>query len=269
MPFDSHIHLGRLPCPSHLARVLAQAGYAYNAVACEPQEWEPLWDIWQAEGLKSRGCNLSFGIHPMAIAQAQERHKPMLRNVLERDGKFQVGETGLDRRFPEYGAGEQQERWFVFQAELALELKRDLQIHCVGDYGRAVKLLRQVGFGKGTAASRPIFHRFGGDAGTARQILDMGGLVSVHRSSLEKKSSRAAIAELPAESLLFETDADESFCTGVAASRARGDDSLQTNNCATDVSTATDQLVENTVRRLLQSLRDVREAAENLQNLPR
>ena len=267
MAFDNHMHLGRLPHPSRLAQALGQAGYAYNAVACEPEEWEPLWELWLSEGLKSKGCNLVLGIHPMAVQRAAETHKQGLRGlrqVLERDSNFQVGETGLDRRFPEYSEGGLQEQWFVFQAELALELQRDLQIHCVGDYGRALKLLRQVGYGKGTAASRPIFHRFGGDMGTARQILDMGGLISIHQSSLEKKSSRAAIACIPAERLLFETDADESFCTKFGGG-------LQVKNEVTHVEGGDDagDVVENTVRRLLQSLRDVREAAENLQNLPR
>jgi TatD DNase family protein len=264
MPFDNHLHLGRLPHPNRLAQALAQANYAYNAIACEPEEWEPLWELWQSEGLKSKGCNLVLGIHPMAVPQATAQHKPELRRFLEQDSSFQVGETGLDRRFPEYGPGELQEQWFIFQAELALELQRDLQIHCVGDYGRALKLLRQVGYGKGSAASRPIFHRFGGDIGTARQILDMGGLISVHQSSLEKKSSRAAIANIPAESLLFETDADESFF-------AKSDDGSRIESGGSQVEGCAESgdITESTVRRLLQCLRDVREAAENLQNLPR
>jgi TatD DNase family protein len=268
MPFDNHLHLGRLPHPNRLAQALAQAGYAYNAVACEPHEWEPLWELWQSEGLKSKGCNLVLGIHPMAVTQATAQHQPELRRILERDGAFQVGETGLDRRFPEYGPGELQEQWFIFQATLALEMRRDLQIHCVGDYGRAVKLLRQIGYGKGTAASRPIFHRFGGDLNVAKQILDMGGLISVHQSSLEKKSSRIAIASIPAEGLLFETDADEIFCDHSQVENCDGvetDDGSQVEDCAADAGL----LVENTVRRLLQCLGDVREAAEHIQSLPR
>ena len=252
MAFDNHMHLGRLPHPSRLAQALGQAGYAYNAVACEPEEWEPLWELWLSEGLKSKGCNLVLGIHPMAVQRAAETHKQGLRGlrqVLERDSNFQVGETGLDRRFPEYGPGELQEQWFLFQAELALELQRDLQIHCVGDYGRALKLLRQVGYGKTSAASRPIFHRFGGDIGAARQILDMGGLISVHASTLTKKSSRKAIEDLPKEVLLFETDADENF-----VEKSFGEIELSTEDIA---------------QKLLSELRDVREAAENLQNLPR
>ena len=128
MAHDNHLHLGRLPHPKRLAQALAQAGYTYNAVACEPHEWEPLWELWQSEALKSKGCNLVFGVHPMAVTQAAAHHQPELRQILERDSGFQVGETGLDRRFPEYGTGEMQEKWFIFQAQLALELQRDLQI---------------------------------------------------------------------------------------------------------------------------------------------
>jgi TatD DNase family protein len=155
-----------------------------------------------------------------------------------------VGEAGLDRRFPEYGAGELQEQWFTFQAELALELKRDLQIHCVGDYGRAIVLLKQAGFGKTKEGPRPIFHRFGGDTGTARQILEMGGLLSIHASTLTKKSSQKAVAELPKEVLLFETDADESF---IGKFFSEGEPSTR-----------------DIAQKLLSELRDVREATENL-----
>lgn len=242
--YDSHIHITRLPHPRELAQELDRMGYAYAAVACEPGEWEPLWELWQDLDLKNKGCNLAFGIHPMAIAQATEPHKAELHRILERDSGFMVGEAGLDRRFPEYGAGELQEQWFTFQAELALELKRDLQIHCVGDYGRAIALLKQAGFGKTKEGPRPIFHRFGCDTGTARQILEMGGLLSVHASTLTKKSSQKAVAELPKEVLLFETDADESF---VGKFFNEGEPS--TGNIA---------------QKLLSELRDVREAAENL-----
>ncbi len=246
MPFDSHIHLGRLPHPKELVKVLDQAGYAYNAIACEPAEWESLREIWQYSGLKEKGCNLAFGIHPMSVLQAKESHKQELRTFLERDGCFMVGETGLDRRFPEYGPGELQERWFLFQANLALELGRDLQIHCVGDYGRVIALLKKVGFGKAANGPQAIFHRFGGDIGSARQILDMGGLISVHSSTLTKKTSRLALAEIPRERLLFETDADETFWNATG-------------------STDTPALVaESVAQRLLDALRDVREATENL-----
>lgn len=243
-PYDNHIHITRLPHPRELAQELDRIGYAYTAVACEPGEWETLWELWLDLDQKNKGGNLAFGIHPMAIAQATEPHKAALRRILERDSGFMVGEAGLDRRFPEYGAGELQEQWFTFQAELALELKRDFQIHCVGDYGRAIALLKQAGFGKTKEGPRPIFHRFGGDAGTARQILEMGGLLSVHASTLTKKSSQKAIAELPKEFLLFETDADESF---VGKFFSEGEPS--TGDIA---------------QKLLSELRDVREAAENL-----
>ena len=243
-PYDNHIHITRLPHPRELAQELDRIGYAYAAVACEPGEWETLWKLWLDLDLKSKGCNLAFGIHPMAISQATEPHKAELHRFLERDSGFMVGEAGLDRRFPEYGAGELQEQWFTFQAELALELKRDLQIHCVGDYGRAIALLKQAGFGKTKEGPRPIFHRFGGDAGTARQILEMGGLLSVHSSTLAKMSSQKAVAELPKEVLLFETDADESF---VGKFFSEGEP--RTGDIA---------------QKLLSELRDVREAAENL-----
>ena len=246
MPFDSHIHLGRLPHPAELALKLDHMGYTYNAVACEPGEWNSLWEFWQKLSLKNKGCNLALGVHPMSVTSANESHKRELQDFLERDNDFMVGESGLDRRFPEYGPGELQEQWFLFQAKLALELKRDLQIHCVGDYGRVIALLKQVGFGKSSNGSHPIFHRFGGDVGAARQIVNMGGLISVHPGTLTKNSSRQALEQIPKESLLFETDADETFWS------------------AEDLNRTPAIVAELVAQRLLDTLGNVRKAAENL-----
>lgn len=86
-------------------------------------------------------------------------------------------------------------------------------------------MLREVGFGAGDGAGlkcarhvssvkrpRPVFHRFGGDAGIVKAGLSLGALFSVHADSLRKKATREALAQIPQANLLFETDADETFC---------------------------------------------------------
>ena len=143
-----------------------------------------------------------------------------LRRLLESDPNAQVGEAGLDRRYAGYEPGGVQEKVFRKQAEMALELGRDLQIHCVGDYGRIIRVLREAGFG---ALPRPVFHRFGGDAGIVKAGLSLGALFSVHADTLRKKATREALALIPREHLLFETDADESFVETFIATRGSGD----------------------------------------------
>lgn len=216
--FDSHLHLARLPEPLEVAQELHERGYRYRAVACEPWEWKAVDRIWTGASETGwfEGCGRSYGLHPMIAAQVAEgtiNGGPEdlwteLRRLLESDPNAQVGEAGLDRRYAGYEPGGAQEKVFRKQAEMALELGRDLQIHCVGDYGRIIRVLRKAGFG---ALPRPVFHRFGGDAGIVKAGLSLGACFSIHADTLRKKATREALALIPREHLLFETDADESF----------------------------------------------------------
>lgn len=215
---DFHLHLARLPQPEQLAKLLAERDYGYVAIACEPWEWEKLREILGCADMKCA----AYGIHPMIAANATQTDFARLREILTSDPNAQVGEAGLDRRFPGYEPGGVQETVFRRQAELALELHRDLQIHCVGDYMRIVKVLREVGFKGGPRVNatanaqsnvpRPVFHRFGGDLSVVRAGIEMGAIFSLHADSFRKKSTAAAIKAIPPESVRFETDADETYC---------------------------------------------------------
>jgi len=233
--FDSHLHLTRLPQPLEVARELHERGYRYRAIACEPWEWTAMRDLWEKASSKGwmEGCGLSFGLHPEIAVQVTEESvaggtKDLwteLRRLLEAFPEAQVGEAGLDRRFAGYEPGGVQQTVFRRQAKMALEFGRDLQIHCVGDYGRIAALLRDVGFTSvradvkcaqsdaGVKQPRPVFHRFGGDAGIVKAGLSLGALFSIHVDSLRKKATREALALIPAEAMQFETDADETFVT--------------------------------------------------------
>ena len=212
---DFHLHLARLPQPDQLARLLAGRNYGYVAIACEPWEWEKMREILECTNGDSAEVNgadtnrAAYGIHPMIAESATEADFARLREILISDPDAQVGEAGLDRRYPGYEPGGVQEVVFRRQAELALELHRDIQIHCVGDYMRIVKVLREVGFKGGP---RPVFHRFGGDLSVVRAGIEMDALFSLHADSFRKKSTAAAIKAIPPESVRFETDADETYC---------------------------------------------------------
>lgn len=220
---DFHLHLARLSNPESIADELNRRGYHYVDVGCEPWEWEKVRDLKRAE-VNCTENRAAYGIHPMIADKATEEDFATLRKFLESDTDAQVGEAGLDRRFPGYEPGGVQETVFRRQAELALELGRDLQIHCVGDYMRIVKVLREAGFKTGIAQNnapqnnvpRPIFHRFGGDISAVRAGIELEAIFSLHKDSFRKKSTAAAIAAIPPESVRFETDADESYSERLA-----------------------------------------------------
>lgn len=149
----------------------------------------------------------------MIASQVGDNEWRNLERFLLKYPSAQVGETGLDKRFPGYEMGGIQESVFIQEAKMARELGRDLQIHCVGDYGR---ILANLGSGlpikfSSAANPRPLFHRFGGDIGIAKRALEMGALFSLHADSFKKKTTAEAITIIPKECLRVETDADESF----------------------------------------------------------
>ncbi|PWJ37044.1 TatD family hydrolase [Fibrobacter succinogenes] len=219
--FDFHIHLARLPQKKQLAQLLLERNYDFIAVSCEPWEWEEVSQLKKEFSTEIKPFKVTYGIHPMIATQVSSETLAQLRTRLEEDPLAMVGEAGIDKRYPGYNDGTQ-DQIFLAQAGLALELKRDLQIHCVGDYMHVLKLLEEAGFesdaqtdratsAPSREAPRPIFHRFGGDANFVKKALPFGALFSLHEDSFRKKSTAAAIKLIPESNVFFETDADESF----------------------------------------------------------
>lgn len=232
---DFHIHLARLPHPKQLTQLLYSGDFDFIAIACEPWEWESTTNLKKDFSTENKPFKTSYGIHPMIATQVSDADFEQLRSYLETDGVASVGECGLDKRYPGYGENGVQEAVFKRQIELAKELGRDLQIHCVGDYGRVVALLKAAKFSEvaGVSSSakpvpRPVFHRFGGDAGIVRAALPMGAIFSLHADSFKKKSTLAAIPLIPAESVRFETDADETTFAGNATAENSVEQTVQT-----------------------------------------
>ncbi|OWV11277.1 TatD family hydrolase [Fibrobacter sp. UWB5] len=217
--YDFHLHLARLPQPTTLARTLSERGLHFNAIACEPYEWEILQKM---SASLFEGSTRSYGIHPMAIADVTEADWERLESLLDNYPDANVGECGLDKRYDGYAEGGIQEQAFRRQVELARNLHRDLHIHCVGDYGRVIKILEECGYPgkKSNIKSRQrapkihvTFHRFGGDISIVKAAQELNPIFSLHLDSFHKKSTLAAIPQIPAEQIRFETDADETFCT--------------------------------------------------------
>ena len=143
--FDFHIHLARLPHPKQLTKLLCDQNYDFIAVACEPWEWNEIAKLKKEFSTEVKPFKSAYGIHPIVATQVTKDILLKLRKFLENDELAMVGEAGIDKRYPGYDDG-LQDRIFLEQAKLAMEFKRDLQIHCVGDYMRVLKLLEKAGY---------------------------------------------------------------------------------------------------------------------------
>ncbi|MCQ2093108.1 MAG: TatD family hydrolase [Fibrobacter sp.] len=258
--FDFHLHLARISSPTEAGAALLQEGCGFNSIACEPWEWE--LNLKLMENLKGKGCGVSheqyastrwfFGIHPMIATRVNEKDWRRLEEILRNGPDVQVGECGLDKRFEGYEEGGLQEQVLRRQLELAAELSREVQIHCVGDYHR---VLREILPLRGPATlrnkflsvlqpgqarddnktarddtrsgsiTRVVFHRFGGDISVVKSAIKLLGeraIFSLHADSFRKKSTAEAIREIPHSQVRFETDGDdESWTTERIISKLR------------------------------------------------
>lgn len=239
--FDFHIHLARLPQKKQLTQLLLDRNYDFIAIACEPWEWKEILLLKKVFSSGLKPFKAAYGIHPMIAQQATDDMFAKLRAIIKEDKRAMVGEAGIDKRYPGYEDGTQ-DRVFLEQAKLALEFQRDLQIHCVGDYMRVLKLLTKAGFPQDEpwlySAPRPIFHRFGGDVAFLKRALPYGALFSLHADSFRKKSTAATIPLIPHERVFFETDADETFMRGNSAT-ANANNVTQSNAKGPVTNTAT------------------------------
>lgn len=215
---DFHIHLTRLPMARQLAIDLLEAGIGFNTIACEPWEWIRTLKLkdelergnyWSEENAGK--VSYSFGIHPMIANSTSEKDLRLLEAILRGGESFQMGECGLDKRFEGYEPGGVQEQILVRQVELAFQLKRSVQIHCVGDYHRIIQILQNAGFDNCKGSPTIVFHRFGGDISVVKAAQKLNVIYSIHKDSFRKKSTLKALAEVPDELVRIETDADESF----------------------------------------------------------
>ena len=218
---DFHLHLARFLNPEQLARTLLKRGLNFNAVACEPKEWEILQKLNEP---LFEGSTRSYGIHPMVAGNVTEADWERLESLLRNYPEAGVGECGFDKRYEGYaddnGNPGLQEIAFRRQVELARDYHRDLQIHCVGDYARIIKVLNECGYPgkksnlktrKRAPAIHVVFHRFGGDISIVHAAQELNPIFSLHQDSFHKKCTLDAIPHIPEEQVRFETDADENF----------------------------------------------------------
>ena len=143
------------------------------------------------------------GVHPLKVEDLEAPGAwEQVRKFAEMENTVAVGETGLDDRTLRR---ELQEECFKQFIELALELDKPLILHLRGDgaYGRALKILKER-----QRRYKGVLHCFHGDIQEAEPFLELGfclgigGLVTYE----EEEKLRAAVAQIPLEKILLETD---------------------------------------------------------------
>ncbi len=199
---DTHIHLDLLTTPGILLEEARSSGVgAWVVPGVSSQRWPELMAITE----RHAGVYAAPGIHPQASAVCPESSLEELRHLLDRPKAVALGEVGLDRQVDT--PWQIQEEIFIRMIQLAYEMDKPLLIHTRRSTDRILELLQRHG------ANRlgGIFHAFSGSVAIAHKIIDMGfvlGLGGVLTFPAARRLPEV-VREVPAESLVLETDAPD------------------------------------------------------------
>jgi TatD DNase family protein len=152
------------------------------------------------------GVYASVGVHPNDLAEFDADRAATMQTIgsLVTDPRVvAIGETGLDF-YRDRTDPSSQEEAFRAHIDLARQTDRALVIHCRHAHHRVLEVLDDDG-----APERVVMHCFSGDESYARECCARGYFCSFAGNITFRNadSLRAAVAVVPRELLLVETDA--------------------------------------------------------------
>jgi TatD DNase family protein len=215
MLVDTHAHLDFPELTEDLDAVLERAHHAgVSRIVCISTTPE---SASRTLHLARRFPSLSAtaGIHPCYVEDSPEDVFPTLRALALEPEICAIGEIGVDyHRHPQpppesptlaawQAKRSKQLRFFAAQLELALELGLNVVVHQRDSWEDTLAVLRPF-----SGKLRAVFHCFGGTLAQARELLDLGFLVSFTGIVTFKNATavQECAAHLPKGSFLLETD---------------------------------------------------------------
>ena len=171
----------------------------------------PDWSRVRQTALAHEGLFYCLGIHPWFVDEHSEQDLAALEQLLTSKPVccVAIGECGLDRL---RGSLKAQWPWFEAQVSLASELNMPLVIHSVKTHDEVHGLLNRRQW-----TGRALIHGFSGSFRQAEKLVDLGCFIGVGGviTHPRARKTRDAIARLPTESLVLETDAPDMAPEGV------------------------------------------------------
>ena len=143
------------------------------------------------------------GVHPHHARECGPETLAALRALAAQPHVVALGECGLDFN-RNYSPHPDQEKWFVAQIELALELKKPLFLHSRDAHPRFSQILQS---GK---IEKAVAHCFTGEKAELHAYLDLGLYVGITGWICDERRGAhllQLVREIPRERLLLETDA--------------------------------------------------------------
>ncbi|MCX8964224.1 metal-dependent hydrolase [Erwinia psidii] len=173
--------------------VVSVAASRFAGVMALAERWQPLY--------------AALGIHPMAVADHDDSHLQQLEDYLKRrpEKLVAIGEIGLDLLIdnPQF---DRQQAVLAAQLRLARDYCLPVILHSRRTHDKLAMQLRKFNLPR-----RGVIHGFAGSEQQALAFvragyaIGVGGTITYQRAS----KTRRAIARLPLDTLLLETDAPD------------------------------------------------------------
>jgi len=144
------------------------------------------------------------GIHPHHARECDAATIAALRELARNPRVLAIGECGLDFN-RNYSPHPDQEKWFVAQLELAIELKKPLFLHSRDAFPAFSDLLKT----RRNELPRAVAHCFTGEKAELHAYLDLGLHIGITGWICDERRGRhllELVGEIPADRLLLETD---------------------------------------------------------------
>ena len=143
------------------------------------------------------------GVHPHHARDCNERTIGELRTVAHHPRVVAIGECGLDFN-RNYSPHPDQEKWFVEQVRLGLDLGKPLFLHSRDAHPRFAQIVKHE------KVERAVAHCFTGEKDELHAYLDLGLYIGITGWICDERRGRHLldlVREIPKEKLLVETDA--------------------------------------------------------------
>ncbi len=204
--FDTHCHLDFAPfaddIDSHVALAHRNKVERIIVPSIGPSNWQYVADL----AMKFPSIYYALGFHPYFLEPGSSQGFKQLEKLLEQrsDKCVAIGECGLDAIVSVDSA--LQEQLFVQQLQVATNCQLPLILHSRKTHNRLLQLIKQNRFVFGG-----VLHGFSGSYQQAMQFIELGfyigvgGVISYPRAN----KTRQAVAQLPLDKLVLETDAPD------------------------------------------------------------
>lgn len=153
----------------------------------------------------------ALGLHPLYIEAHTEQHLIELEQKLKIAPRcVAIGEIGLDD-YMDNPQPEKQERFLIAQLKLAAKFDLPVILHSRKTHDKLSALLRRY-----DVPRKGVVHGFAGSQQQAEKFIQQGYFIGVGGTITYERAqkTRRAMASLPLESLLLETDAPDMPVSG-------------------------------------------------------